>query len=405
MEHPLSFDPGDGYSRTCNGRDRSPARTRARTRSHRKGPGPDGRRRGLARHRRGARGIGKSALLAAVRATAAAGGVRVLRARGAELERDFAFGVVRQLFEPALAETDPADRADLFGGHAGLAGELLGLPGAPVTGDAPGAGARPDPSFAVLHGLYWLCANLSASGPVLLCVDDAHWADTSSLRFLSFLAPRLEELCVTLLVGVRSGETGAASDLVARLAVEPAADVIHPAPLTRVAVGRLLEDGLGHHARPGVRRRLRGGDRRHPVPRPPARDGAQRGRHRPDRRGRDRDRDARRAHGRALGAGPARQHAAGGVEARARGRRARAGVAAERRRARRPRAGRRRRRGRQPRRRRDPRARPAAGVRAPGRARGRLRGGPVGPPRLRRTAARPVCSPSRARRPSGSPSI
>ena len=30
--------------------------------------------------------------------------MRVLRSRGTELERDFAFGVVRQLFEPPLAE-------------------------------------------------------------------------------------------------------------------------------------------------------------------------------------------------------------------------------------------------------------------------------------------------------------
>ena len=48
-------------------------------------------------------GIGKTALLAAAHTAAARSGLRVLRSRGAELERDFAFGVVRQLFEPALA--------------------------------------------------------------------------------------------------------------------------------------------------------------------------------------------------------------------------------------------------------------------------------------------------------------
>src|SRR4051812_3706710 len=64
----------------------------------------------------GPAGIGKSAVLAAARAAATASGIRVLRARGAELERDFAFGVVRQLFEQALAETDPDERAELFQG-------------------------------------------------------------------------------------------------------------------------------------------------------------------------------------------------------------------------------------------------------------------------------------------------
>src|SRR6266498_3116108 len=42
----------------------------------------------------GPAGIGKTALLAAARTAAADGGMRVLRARGTELERDFAFGVV-----------------------------------------------------------------------------------------------------------------------------------------------------------------------------------------------------------------------------------------------------------------------------------------------------------------------
>jgi predicted ATPase len=52
--------------------------------------------------------IGKSAVLAAARMAAQDGATRFLRARGAELERDFAFGVVRQLFEPVLHEATAA---------------------------------------------------------------------------------------------------------------------------------------------------------------------------------------------------------------------------------------------------------------------------------------------------------
>jgi predicted ATPase len=62
----------------------------------------------------GPAGIGKTALLGAARAAAAESGMRVLRSRGTELERDFAFGVVRQLFEPALAEASEAERVDLL---------------------------------------------------------------------------------------------------------------------------------------------------------------------------------------------------------------------------------------------------------------------------------------------------
>src|SRR5512133_982440 len=80
----------------------------------------------------GPAGIGKTALLAAARTAAAEDGMRALRSRGTEPERDFAFGVVRQLFEPVLAEASELERADLLQGAAGVAAGMLGLPGAPA---------------------------------------------------------------------------------------------------------------------------------------------------------------------------------------------------------------------------------------------------------------------------------
>src|ERR687886_2484485 len=80
----------------------------------------------------GPAGIGKTALLAAARTAAADAGMRVLRSRGTELESDFAFGVVRQLFEPALAEAPESERAELLQAAAGVAATVLGLPGAPM---------------------------------------------------------------------------------------------------------------------------------------------------------------------------------------------------------------------------------------------------------------------------------
>src|SRR5215218_2243894 len=101
----------------------------------------------------GPAGMGKTALLGSARTSAAAAGMRVLRSRGSELERDFPFGVVRQLFESPLADASQSERAELLQGAAGVAASLLGLPGA-----RPADGALPsgvDPSFAILHGLYW----------------------------------------------------------------------------------------------------------------------------------------------------------------------------------------------------------------------------------------------------------
>src|ERR1700685_1318075 len=66
----------------------------------------------------GTAGTGKSRLLAAAVQLASAEGLRVLAASGSELERDFAFGVVRQLFEPPVIAAAPAVRDRLLAGAA-----------------------------------------------------------------------------------------------------------------------------------------------------------------------------------------------------------------------------------------------------------------------------------------------
>ena len=62
-----------------------------------------------------------------------------------------------------------------------------------------------DVRYAAMHGLYWLVANLAARQPLVLAVDDAHWADAPSLRWLAHLAARVEHLPVALLLAVRDG--------------------------------------------------------------------------------------------------------------------------------------------------------------------------------------------------------
>jgi DNA-binding CsgD family transcriptional regulator len=191
----------------------------------------------------GPAGIGKTALLTAARTAATEGGMRVLRARGTELERDFAFGVVRQLFEPPLAEASELERAELLQAAAGVAAGLLGLPGAPAAVGPPASSV--DPSFAILHGLYWLCANLAAQCPLCLVVDDVHWADAASLRYLVFLLTRLEELDAALVVASRPREAGADAELLEAVMTDPSAEVLRLPPLTRPAVAELLESRLG----------------------------------------------------------------------------------------------------------------------------------------------------------------
>ncbi len=156
-----------------------------------------------------------------------------LVARGGELERDHPYGVVRQLLEPGLAALTGAERAEALSGAAELARPLLG-----------GAGAAPREEHAAHYGLYWTCANLSARRPLALIVDDAHWSDLASLRFLHFLARRVNELALLIVLTVRSGEPGEHRAVLERLAAEVGATVIRPAPLSIEAVREVVATEL-----------------------------------------------------------------------------------------------------------------------------------------------------------------
>src|SRR5262245_21496698 len=191
----------------------------------------------------GPAGMGKTAILGGCRAMADARGMQVLRGRGAELEREFAFGVVRQLFEPALANASSAERDGLLEGAASFAADALGLPGAPERAEQSDS-AR-DSTFAVLHGLYWLCANLSAAGPLCLVVDDAHWADAPSLRYLAFLLPRLEELPVALVVATRPPDARVGSGPLEAITADASAEVVRLPPPSAVGVPAFVGEALG----------------------------------------------------------------------------------------------------------------------------------------------------------------
>ena len=119
----------------------------------------------------------------------------MLEARGAELEQGFAFGVVRQLLEPAVVGADEEERTLLFADAAALAARIFD------SGGTDGGGA--DASFATLHGLYWLVVHLADRAPVLVSVDDCQWVDAQSLGFLSYLAHRLDGLGVTIVLAGR----------------------------------------------------------------------------------------------------------------------------------------------------------------------------------------------------------
>ncbi|HEX8074443.1 MAG TPA: AAA family ATPase, partial [Thermoleophilaceae bacterium] len=181
----------------------------------------------------GPAGIGKSRLLEEVAGVARDAGLESLTARGTELERELPFGVVRQLFEARLFALEPAERDEVLSGAAAVSAPIfLDLPA-----DAPLLDAEPASAH---HGLYWLTANLAVRAPLAIVVDDAHWADPASLRFLVYLANRASDLPVLLVVARRHPEPEVDTDLTDRIAAVPRARTLRPRALRHDAVAVLV---------------------------------------------------------------------------------------------------------------------------------------------------------------------
>lgn len=166
----------------------------------------------------GTPGIGKTRLLDEALTDAP---LRVARGRCGPLERDAPFALALELLAPLIdAHIGPLS-ARAARAWAGLEGE----------GDLTERG------FGRTFGLYWLLHELAATGPLAVVVDDAHWADEPTARWLGYAASRLDGLPVALVLATRTGAGGKALK-----AVLSRPDVVRlaPAPLTAAGVGQLL---------------------------------------------------------------------------------------------------------------------------------------------------------------------
>ncbi|MFC5266863.1 AAA family ATPase [Kribbella qitaiheensis] len=177
-------------------------------------------------------GIGKTALVG--EAAALAVGLRVLRARGTEAEREIPFGGLLQLLRPALADLEriPAPQREALA--AALA---LSTPTQRV-----GEGARSGVDrFAVGAATLSLICRYAEVKPVAVLVDDAHLLDRESAEALLFAARRLVADPIVLVIAAREGESHllAEADLprlqVAGVGLEAAHQLISGLPVDLVA--------------------------------------------------------------------------------------------------------------------------------------------------------------------------
>ncbi|MFH8222094.1 ATP-binding protein [Streptomyces sp. NPDC018057] len=189
----------------------------------------------------GPAGLGKTTLMAQLRARALAQGCTVLSARGGENEQELAFHVVRQLVQPPLAAMPEAERREFLGSWYDIVATALGL-------EASDSARVPDPA-GVRDGLDWVMTRLTvARAPVVLLLDDAHWSDAESLSWLASFAPRIENLPLLIVVAYRPGELPPEATAF-RALVEHHENRPHALrPLSATAVARIIREHVGESA-------------------------------------------------------------------------------------------------------------------------------------------------------------
>ncbi|MGV9943606.1 ATP-binding protein [Streptomyces sp. NPDC003401] len=190
---------------------------------------------------RGDAGFGKTALLAETRRIAEARGCTVWSARGGETLRSVPFNVVRQLLQLALLSLHPEEAREYLGDWYDIAGPALGIA-------EPGEG-HADPQ-GVCDGLVAAVTRLARrEWPLVLLVDDAHWADQETLRWLAAFVARLDDLSVLVVVACRTGEVkGDAAQYLDAVAAAAGPSVTSLSALTPEAVAGLTRATLGAHA-------------------------------------------------------------------------------------------------------------------------------------------------------------
>ncbi|SNS76704.1 regulatory protein, luxR family [Geodermatophilus pulveris] len=196
-------------------------------------------------------GVGKTRLLDELAARAAGRGLRVLTGHCVDLgDVGLPYLPFVDLLRPVTGEpavpsaAAPPALAGLAAGRA--AGGVRELP----SGDAADLGRplspRPlvdDGRLQVFESVAGVLTELAAEGPLLVVLEDVHWADRSSRDLLRYLLARLTEAPIVVVASYRSDDLHRRHPLrplLAELVRMPGVERLDLAPLPDAAVGELV---------------------------------------------------------------------------------------------------------------------------------------------------------------------
>lgn len=191
----------------------------------------------------GEAGIGKSRLIAEIRARAIGSDFTTLTGRCFEQDRSCPYAPLIDMLRPFAAQGAISDRLDALGPLASELAKLLPELG-PYLSESKSV--PPLESEVEKRRLFEALTSLflyqAEAGPLLLIVEDLHWSDQASLEFLLYLVRRMADQPVLLLLSARSTDAEAGLvELLAGLDREPITQEIRLDPLTRVEVAQLLK--------------------------------------------------------------------------------------------------------------------------------------------------------------------
>ena len=194
-------------------------------------------------------GIGKTRLAEEAARRGAAAGMQVAWGRCHEGDGAPALWPWAQVVRQLADELGPGQLAALLGPSAAWLGQLM----PELAGPARPAGPLPVADlgaarFQLNQAVAGLLRRLAGTRPLLVVVDDLHWADVPSLSLLAFLAGELTDACLVVVGTYRDVEALAGqplADTLGVLAREPVVERIALGGLDRAGVARLIGRTIG----------------------------------------------------------------------------------------------------------------------------------------------------------------